>query len=153
MKFAGNPAGTVATVMPPSIQGLGTRSGFDVQLEARGNASIADLFKVKQQFMAEARKDKNLTALRGTMEFTVPQLEVNAQRAKAGMMGVRLPDIYDAMNAYLGGLYVNNFSRFGRVWRVMVQAKAGNRMVPEDIGDIYVRNSAGQKVPLSTVVQ
>lgn len=150
--FMANPAGLVFTVMPPSIQGLGIRSGFDVQLEARGNSSVADLYEVKQKFLAEAEKNKDLTALRGTMEFTVPQLAVSTDRAKASMMGVALPNIYNAMNAYLGGLYVNNFNRFGRVWRVIVQAKANERMTPSDIGDIYVRNSDNQRVPLSAMV-
>ena len=150
--FATVTEGVVFTLNPPPIQGLGTRSGFTMQLQQRGTGSIADLAEVGNQFMDEARKDPRLASLNATLRVTLPQIYVDLNREKTQMMGVRLADVFEPMQAYFGSLYVNDFNRFGRIWRVQMQAESQFRNTPEDIQHIYVRNAGGEMVPLSAIV-
>ncbi|MFT3686926.1 MAG: efflux RND transporter permease subunit [Phycisphaerales bacterium] len=139
-------------VNPPSIQGLGQRAGFEMQLQARSGQDIRDLAAVAEKFMAAARKRQEMTAVASTLRVTQPQIYVDLDRDRAKTAGVPINAVFDALQANLGQLYVNDFDKYGRVWRVQLQAEPQFRKSPEDVGRIYVRNGAGQMVPLSTML-
>ncbi len=149
--FAGRGEGMVLAFNPPSIQGLGTRAGFQMELQSRGGGSIEDLANVGNQFIGAASANSELAGLRGTLRVTQPQLYVDLNRDKTKMMGVPVASVFEAMQAYLSALYVNDFNKYGRIWRVQLQAEPEFRDSPEDIGRIFVRNTQGQMVPLSGV--
>ena len=151
-RFAMAPEGSVVAFNPPSIQGLGTRAGFQMELQQRGGGTISELFTAGNTFISATAEAPELQAVRGTLRVSVPQLFVELDREKAKMMGVQVAEVFDAMQAYLGALYVNDFTKFGRIWRVQVQAEPEFRDDPQAIGRIYVRNSAGEMVPLSGLV-
>lgn len=151
--FASNPEGLVIAFNPPSIQGLGITSGFEMRLQQRGGGTINELVEVSNTLLAEAGQDPELTALRGTVRVTVPQLYVELNREKTKMMGVQIGQVFETLQAYFGALYVNDFSKFGRVWRVQAQAEAGFRDDPGDIDRVFVRNEKGGMVPLSGIVE
>jgi hydrophobe/amphiphile efflux-1 (HAE1) family protein len=148
-RFGGYKEAMVIAVNPPAIQGLGTRAGFEFQLEGRTGQDAPTLAQVTGQFMAAASKRPEVTGLNGTLRVNQPQLFIDLDRDRAKTAGVRISDVFDALQAYLGALYVNDFDKFGRVWRVQLQAEPQFRRAPEDIGRIYVRNQTGQSVPLS----
>jgi len=151
-EFAGERDGLVLSFNPPAIQGLGQRAGFELNLQNRGNASTADFAAVQTNFANALEADPGIEAVRGTLRFAVPQLFVDLDREKAKMMGVRISDVFDSLQAYLGVLYLNDFERFGRIWRVQLQAESKFRDEPSDIERIYVRNDSKQMVPLSGIV-
>ncbi len=144
--------GMVLTLNPPAIPGLGVRSGFTLEIQQRGGGTVAELFEATNRFLDAARQDPILTGLNATLRVSLPQVFVDLNREKTRMMGVRLADVFEPMQAYFGSLYVNDFNRFGRIWRVQVQAESQFRNVPQDIERIYVRNERGEMVPLSAVV-
>jgi hydrophobe/amphiphile efflux-1 (HAE1) family protein len=150
--FATVTDGLVLTLNPPPIQGLGTRSGFTLELQQRGGGSIPELAAAGDKFLAAANAHPDLTGLNATLRVSLPQVFVDLNREKTRMMGVRLADIFEPMQAYFGALYVNDFNRFGRIWRVQVQAEPEFRNSPQDIEHIYVRNNRDEMVPLSAVV-
>jgi hydrophobe/amphiphile efflux-1 (HAE1) family protein len=152
-KFGNKPEALVITFNPPSIQGLGTRAGFEFQLQQRGTSNVRELADVADKFMKTAAKQPEMTGLQGTLFVVQPQLflELNRDRTKA--MGVPVNEVFDTLQAYLGSLYVNDFNKFGRVYRVQLQAEPKYRMTPEDIGKIFVRNSAGEMLPISTIIE
>ncbi len=143
----------VLTFNPPAIQGLGARAGFEFQLQARGSADIRALAEANDQFMKEAAQRPELAAMNSTLRVTLPQLFIDLDRTMTKMMGVRISDVFDALAAYFGALYVNDFDKFGRVWRVQLQAEPQFRKTPDDIGKVYVRNDQGNMVPLAGIVQ
>ncbi|EGJ49554.1 multidrug efflux RND transporter permease subunit [Desulfocurvibacter africanus] len=151
MNFAGRGDGMVLAFNPPSIQGLGTRAGFQMELQARGGGSIEELANTGNQFIGAANATGQLAGVRGTLRVTQPQLFVDLNRDKTKMMGVQVASVFDAMQAYLSSLYVNDFNKYGRIWRVQLQAEPEFRDNPTDIGRIFVRNDQGQMVPLSGV--
>ncbi|KAA0216301.1 MAG: multidrug efflux RND transporter permease subunit [Leptolyngbya sp. PLA3] len=152
-KFAATVAdGFVLAMNPPAIPGLGTRSGFTVELEQRGGGTVTELGEVSNSFLGAARADPLLTGLNASLRLSLPQVFVQLNREKTRMMGVRLADVFEPMQAYFGALYVNDFNRFGRIWRVQVQAEPQFRNTPQDIERIYVRNDQGEMVPLAAVV-
>src|SRR5690606_12824126 len=144
--------GLVLTLNPPPIQGLGQRAGFTIELQQRGGGTIEELAQVNQEFLAAAMAAPELEGLNATLRVTLPQVFVNLNREKTRMMGVRLADVFEPMQAYFGSLYVNDFNRFGRIWRVQLQAEPEFRNTPRDIERIYVRNNLNEMVPLSAVV-
>jgi hydrophobe/amphiphile efflux-1 (HAE1) family protein len=144
--------GVVLTLNPPAIQGLGTRSGFTVEIQQRGGGTVAELAAAGARFTNAAQGHPGLTGLNATLRVSLPEVYVEINREKARMMGVRLTDIFEPMQAYLGALYVNDFNRYGRIWRVQLQAESEFRNTPQDIERIYVRNSRNEMVPLSAVV-
>jgi hydrophobe/amphiphile efflux-1 (HAE1) family protein len=151
--FADTPEGLVVAFNPPAIQGLGLTAGFEMQVQQRGGGSVEELAEATNALMAAATADPQLVALRSGLRVTVPQLFVELNREKTKMMGVSISDVFDTMQAYFGALYVNDFSKFGRVWRVQAQAEPSFRDDPRDIDRIYVRNREGGMVPLSGVVE
>jgi HAE1 family hydrophobic/amphiphilic exporter-1 len=145
------PEATAFAIMPPSIPGLGNQGGFSMWLQDRSGGSIDFLNDEVQTFLAAAKKRPELAGVTTTFATNVPQLYADVDREKALRQGVALGDVYQTMSAYLGGLYVNQFNRFGRQWRVFLQADAADRVSPDQVGQFYVRNDAGTMVPLSAV--
>jgi hydrophobic/amphiphilic exporter-1 (mainly G- bacteria), HAE1 family len=137
--------------MPPAIPGLGSQGGFSMWLQDRSGGSIADVDQQLQRFLAAARKRPELAGVTSPFSASVPQVFADVDREKVLRQGVALGDVYQTMQAYLGGLYVNQFNRFGRQWRVFLQAEGDTRSSPDQVGQFYVRNDAGTMVPLSTV--
>ena len=152
-RFMGSPDGMVLAFNPPPIQGLGIRAGFTMELQQRGGGTISELNDAGNAFTAAAATDPGLEAVRGTLRVALPQLFIELNREKTKMMGVPVADVFETLQAYLGSLYINDFTQFGRIWRVQMQAEAGFRDSPQDINRIYVRNAQGGMVPLSGVVE
>ena len=145
------PEATALAIMPPSIPGLGSQGGFSFWLQDRSGGSIEFLDAQLQRFLAAARQRPELAGLNTPFTAAVPQIFAAVDRDKVLRQGVAIGDVYQTMQAYLGGLYVNQFNRFGRQWRVFVQAEGDERSSPEQISQFYVRNSAGDMLPLSSV--
>ncbi|MEO7271852.1 MAG: efflux RND transporter permease subunit, partial [Vicinamibacterales bacterium] len=145
------PEATVIAVMPPSIPGLGSQGGFSFYLQDRSGGSITDLDTNLQKFLAEARKRPELAGVNSPFSAAVPQVFVNVDRDKVLKEGIALTDVYQTLQTFLGGLYVNQFNRFGRQWRVFMQAEGQERTSPDSIGQFYVRNNDGNMVPMSSL--
>ena len=145
------PEGVGIAVMPPSIPGLGTQGGFSFWLQDRSGGSLEFLNQNLQKFLDAARKRPELTGVTSQFNANVPQLFADVDRDKVLKQGIALGDVYQTMQAFLGGLFVNQFNRFGRQWRVFLQAEGEERTSPTDIARFYVRNSSGAMVPLSTL--
>jgi hydrophobe/amphiphile efflux-1 (HAE1) family protein len=152
-EFSALGEGVVVPFNPPAIQGLGQRAGFQLELQSRSGGSVTDLARVSDEFIAAAAEDPALTGLQGTLRVTLPQLFVELDRDKTKMMGVSVSGVFETLQAYLGSLYVNDFNRFGRIWRVQIQAEPEFRDSPADLRRIHVRNERGEMVPLSGVVE
>ncbi|MDW6021493.1 multidrug efflux RND transporter permease subunit [Mesorhizobium sp. BAC0120] len=149
----GIPDAMVLAFDPPSIQGLGSTGGFEFQVEdLTGRGSVA-LDQATQAVIAEARKQPEINpfTLFTTFSTSTPQLQYDLDRNKAKLLGLNLPDIFNTLQIYLGSLYVNDFNLFGRTFRVTLQADPNARASTTDISRLYVRNSAGEMVPLNTL--
>ena len=143
---------TVFIVAPPAIPGISSAGGFSMMLQDRSGGTVEFLAKNVARFLAEAKKRPELAGVRPLFSPAVPQLFADVDKDKAAKQGVALADVYGALQAFLDGAYVNDFSRFGRQWRVFVQAESSARTSPQDIRRFYVRNSHGEMVPLSSFV-
>lgn len=143
----------IAVFPPPPVMGLGTVGGFKMQIEDRGALGYAQLNDAAQAFMKAAAKAPELGPMFSSYQINVPQLDVDLDRVKAKQQGVAVTDIFDTMQIYLGSLYVNDFNRFGRVYQVRAQADSQFRAHPDDILQLKTRNSAGDMVPLSSMVK
>jgi HAE1 family hydrophobic/amphiphilic exporter-1 len=137
---------------PPAIPGIGSAGGFSFWLQDRSGGSIELLNTSLQKFLEAARKRPELANVNSPFRASVPQVFADVDREKLLKQGVPVADAYQTMQAFLGGVFVNQFNRFGRQWRVFLQAEAEDRLKPEDIGRFHVRNGDGQMIPLSTVV-
>jgi len=145
------PEGISFGFAPPAIPGVGTAGGFTFVLEDRAGRDVAFLSQNLAKFLEAARKRKELTQLSTTFLPAVPQVFVHVDRDKVLKQGVALADVYQTLQCYLGGIFVNYFNRFGRQWQVYVQAEQDYRSKPGDIDTYYVRNRGGQMVPLSAL--
>jgi HAE1 family hydrophobic/amphiphilic exporter-1 len=145
------PEATAFAVMPPSIPGLGTQGGFSFWLQDRSGGTVEFLNENLQKFLDTARKRPELAGVTSQFSAAVPQIYADVDRDKVLKQGVALGDVYQTMQAFLGGLFVNQFNRFGRQWRVFLQAEGAERTSPADIAQFYVRNNDGSMVPLSTL--
>jgi len=137
---------------PPPVQGLGTTGGFKLQLEDRGGLGYEALDQAVKAFMAKAYKTPELAGMFSSYQVNTPQLYADIDRTKARQLGVAVTDVFDTMQIYLGSLYVNDFNKFGRTYSVRVQADAPFRARAEDIGQLKVRSSSGEMVPLSALM-
>ncbi|WP_045213412.1 efflux RND transporter permease subunit [Desulfonatronovibrio magnus] len=144
--------GLVFGFSPPPIPGLGATGGVEIQIQDRTGAGMEDLNRVTHDFIAAAAQRPEVSSPFTTFSMNVPQLMLELDRDKAKNMGVPLTEIYSALQAFLGGLYINDLNKFGRTYRVMLQAQPEFRARPEDIQNFYVRNAQGNMVPLSTMI-
>jgi multidrug efflux pump len=136
---------------PPPIQGLGTAGGFEVYVQNRSDGDAKNLAAITAQFVEALKKRPELTGLNTFFRVTAPQLYVEVDEPKALSMGIALDAIYATLQANTGSLYVNDFNRSGKTYKVLVQADAAARMKPEDLLKPYVRAASGAMVPLSAV--
>lgn len=151
-KFSQIPDGFVGIFPPPPVPGLGSMGGFKVQIEDRANLGFEALAKVQDQVLMKAMQSPELVGMMASFQTNAPQIDVDIDREKAKSQGVTLTEIFDALQINLGSLYVNDFNRFGRTYRVIVQADTPFRMAPKDIALIKVRNNRGEMIPLSSLV-
>jgi HAE1 family hydrophobic/amphiphilic exporter-1 len=145
------PEATVFAFQPPAIPGLGAAGGFSLWLQDRSGGTPQFLSENVQKFLEAARKRPELLNVNSSYRAQVPQMFVDVDRDKALKQGVPVASIYDTLQTLLGGSFVNQFNRFGRQWRVFMQAEAQNRLTPADVGRFYVRNNDGTMVPLSAL--
>jgi hydrophobic/amphiphilic exporter-1 (mainly G- bacteria), HAE1 family len=137
---------------PPAIPGIGSAGGFSFWLQDRSGGSVEFLSDNLQKFMEAARKRPELTNVNSPFRASVPQIYADVDREKLLKQGVAVADVYQTLQAFLGGVFVNQFNRFGRQWRVFLQAEGEDRVEASDIGRFHVRNNDGNMLPLSTVV-
>jgi hydrophobic/amphiphilic exporter-1 (mainly G- bacteria), HAE1 family len=143
--------GTTVAFPPPAIPGVGASGGATFILEDRSASGLEFLRENQQKFMAAALKRPEFSFIFTTALPSVPQVFVKVDRDKVLKQGVPLSDVYQTLQAFMGGSFINFFNRFGRVWQVYVQAEGDFRTQAENVGKFYVRNSSGQMVPLSAV--
>ncbi|MFW5735033.1 MAG: efflux RND transporter permease subunit, partial [Oceanidesulfovibrio sp.] len=143
----------VSVFNPPPIRGLGTAGGFTFELQDRSGGSIDELASTAQQFIATAQQRPEIGAIFSSFNADVPQIRVDVDREKAKTLGVPVENIFSALQTFLGGYYINDFNKFGRTYRVMLQAQPEYRRRVEQIGSFYVRATDGQMVPLSTLTK
>jgi multidrug efflux pump len=146
------PQAYVLLFNPPAIQGLGTVGGFEFWIQNRGSGTYADLENVTHQFIAKASQRPELASLVSTITANTEQVYVDLDRSKASALGVPIQEIYHSLQSLFGSIYVNNFNKFGRVYRVLAMAEPRLRQTPLDIGQIYVKSTRGQMIPLNTLV-
>ena len=138
---------------PPPVRGVGNAGGFKLQIEDRsGTATPQQLQAVTDELIAAARKRPEVTALFSTFRASFPQLYGNVDRVKAKQQNVAVTDVFQALQVYLGGLYINDFNYLGRTWRVVAQADAPFRATAQDVARFDTRNSEGKMVPLGAVM-
>ena len=138
--------------MPPPVPGLGTAGGFSFWLQDRSGGDITILDQNLQKFLAAARKRPELRGVVSLFSASVPQVYAAVDRDKVLKHQIAVGDVYQTLQAFLGGLYVNQFNRFGKQWRVFLQAEGDARLNAADIERFYVRNADGTMVPLSAFV-
>ena len=144
--------GVVVPINPPSIPGLGTTGGFEFWLQSTGNASYQQLEGKVREFLAKARQRPELRGVNTTINTRSRQLLVDVDRERAESQGVAVQDVYTAMQTMFGSLYVSQFPRSSRLFQVILQAEPANRMKPDDLMDLYVRNKAGDMVPIKSMI-
>ena len=151
-KFSQIPDGFAGIFPPPPVPGLGAMGGFKLQIEDRAGLGFEALAQAQGEIMGKAMQVPELANMLASFQTNAPQLGVEVDRVKAKSLGVSLTDVFETLQINLGSLYVNDFNRFGRTYRVMAQADAPFRMQAEDIGLLKVRNAAGDMIPLSAFV-
>ncbi len=147
------PDGVAFAFPPPAIPGVGTSGGFTFILEDRAGKDIAFLSENVKAFMDAARKRPELAGLSTTFLPTVPRIFVEVDRDKVLKQGVAVGDVYQTLQCFMGGSFINYFNRFGRQWQIYLQAEGDYRTHAEDLGAFHVRNSDGAMVPLSALTQ
>ena len=143
----------VAVFPPPPVQGLGTVGGFKMELEDRAGLGEGALYEATQALLGRAYQTPELAGLFSGYQINVPQLYVDVDREKAKQQGIALTDLFQAMQVYLGSVYVNDFNKFGRTYQVIVQADAPFRATADDIAQLKVPNAGGEMVPLGSVIR
>ncbi len=149
--FWGIQEGIVMAFGPPPIRGLSSTGGLQFELQDRTGAPIEELAAVAQQFMAEAKKLPEIASTFTTFSANVPQYNVELDRDKVKKLGVPMNEVFQTMQTYLGGYYINDFNKYGRTFRVMAQAESQYRTKLDDLSRFYMRSQDGQMVPLSTL--
>ncbi len=153
LKILTLPQGTVFAFSPPAISGVGTSGGFQFVLEDRAGKDPEFLVNNLGKFLEAARKRPEIGMITTTYIPSTPQKFVYVDKEKVLKQGVKLNDVYDTLQAFMGGLFVNYFNDFGRAWQVRVEAEAPYRSNLENAGQFYVRNSKGEMVPLSALTR
>lgn len=137
---------------PPAIQGIGTVGGFEFWIQSRGTGSIEILEQYAQEIVTKANQNPALSNVSTNIDANTKQFFINYDREKSKSMSVPIQDVIQTLQAMIGSVYVNNFNKFGRVYSVYVQAEDTYRSKPSDIGEIYVRSTTGEMVPLKSLV-
>jgi hydrophobe/amphiphile efflux-1 (HAE1) family protein len=152
-KFSSIQDAVIFAVPPPPVQGLGNTGGFKLFIQDRGAHGYDELARVTNEVMSKARQTHELNpyATYTTFQNSVPQLYADVDRVKAKRQAVPLSGVFDTLQAYLGSVYVNDFNRFGRTYRVYAQAEPQFRSQPEDIANLKMRNLNGDMVPMGAV--
>ncbi len=151
-KLARLTEGIVLPVNPPSIPGLGSMGGFEFWIQNRGAGGVDRLAEVTRQLIAKSREREAVTGLNTTLNAASRQLRMDLDRDKAEVLGVPVADAYAALQTLFGSVYASQYNKYGRVWRVILQAEPAYREKPEDINNIFVRQKDGKMVPLSALV-
>ncbi|MDE5703123.1 multidrug efflux RND transporter permease subunit [uncultured Bacteroides sp.] len=136
---------------PPVIPGLGSSGGFEMQLEARGDATFDNLVQATDTLMYYASQCKELSGLSSSLQADIPQLYFDVDRDKVKLAGVPLADVFSTMKAYTGSVYVNDFNMFNRIYRVYIQAEASYREHKENINLFFVRGTGNVMIPLTSL--
>lgn len=136
---------------PPVIPGLGSSGGFEMVLEARGDATLDDLRAASDTLMYYASRRKEISGLSSSLQPEIPQLYYDVDRDRVKLSGVPLSDVFSTMKAFTGSVYVNDFNMFNRIYRVYIQAESSYRKHKDNINLFYVRNAAGEMIPLSSL--
>jgi len=144
--------GIAFPINPPSIPGLGTQGGFEFWVQNRGQGGTAQLSEMTRAVIEKANERPEVTRLNSTFNAASRQLRADVDRTKAETLGVPVQDVYTALQTLFGSLYVSQYNKYGRVWQVILQAEPEFREKPEDIQNIFVRQHAGEMVPLSALV-
>ena len=144
--------GMCFVVNPPPIRGIGSAGGFEFYLQARDDDDPAKLGKVLDGLLAALRKRPELAGINTFYRTTVPQYAADVDQVRAAALGIPLPEIYDALQTTIGSVYVNDFTRAGRTYRVLMQSEPSDRMALKDIGRVHVRANDGAMVPLTSLV-
>ncbi len=147
------PESIAFTFSPPAIPGVGTSGGFTFILEDRSGQNIQFLSDNVVKFMAAASKRPEIAGLTTTYLPSVPQQFVEVDRDKVIKQGVPINDVYRTIQAFMGGLFINYFNRFGRQWQVYIEAEGDYRTRSENVGQFFVRNASGEMVPLSALTR
>jgi HAE1 family hydrophobic/amphiphilic exporter-1 len=147
------PQGTVFSFSPPAIPGVGTSGGFQFVLEDRAGRDVSFLAGNLDKFLAAARKRLEIGSISTSFLPSVPQKFVEVDREKVLKQGVAVSDVYQTIQAFMGGLFINYFNDFGRTWQVYVEAEAPYRSNLENVGQFYVRNSNGEMAPLAALTK
>ncbi|MBI3802987.1 MAG: multidrug efflux RND transporter permease subunit [Nitrospirae bacterium] len=154
-EFAKIPQAMILAFNAPPIRGLGATGGFTIQLQDPRGGDYRQFSAVAQEFIAKAKQNPAIGAIGTNFRVSAPRLYVRVDRERAKALGVSISDVFDTMQAYFGNLYINDFIKSGRVFRVQTEAEPQYRSKPEDIANLYVRAQNGQNtsmIPLSTVV-
>jgi len=148
------PDGIALAFNPPAIRGLGSTGGFEVYVQSRVDSDPRRLAQALQGFTGALQKHPDLQGINTFFRPTVPQLFVEVNREQAMALGVPVSDVFDALQATMGPLYVNDFNMQGRTYRVQIQADAPYRAQPDDVGRIYVRSgTTGEMIPLKALIR
>ncbi len=142
----------VAVVNPPAIQGLGTVGGFEFWLENRGDGGNEALSEAIQTVIAKSKEHPALANVYSTAQFDNLQFYIDLDRYKARLLGVPINEVFEALETLVGSVYVNNFNKFGRVYQVIVQGEPAAREKLSDLGNMYVRSTLGEMVPLKSLL-
>ena len=154
-EYAKIPEALILSFNAPSIRGLGATGGFSVQIQDPSGGDFKKFSAVAEEFVARAKQDPAIGAIGTNFRVSAPRLHAHVNRERAKALGVSISEVFDTLQAYFGNLYINDFLKFGRVYRVQTEAEAQYRMSPGDIAKIYVRAQNGQgtsMIPLNTVV-
>jgi hydrophobe/amphiphile efflux-1 (HAE1) family protein len=142
--------GFIVVIQPPAVQGIGNAGGFRMMIEDRGGRGPEALQAATYAMMGRASQTPGVTQVFSLFETSTPQLYLDIDRTKAQLLGINIPDVFSALQTFLGSSYVNDFNLFGRTFRVTAQAESSDRLDPKDVLKIRVRNSQGQTVPLGS---
>ena len=145
------PDGLAIAFNPPSIRGLGNSGSMEIYVQSRSDTDPLRLFVAVNLFIEALKKEPRLTDINSFFRPNVPQIFIEVDEAKAMSLGIPISSIYDTLQSTMGSLYVNDFNKSGRTYRVQLQAEAPYRMSPDDLGKVYVRSNTGAMIPLSAI--
>lgn len=150
--FSEIPEALILPFNPPSIQGLGVVGGFEFWIQNRGGENLGELQNIADQFIEKAAQRPELKNITSNINVNEKQLFIDLDRAKALALNVPVSEVYQSLQVLLGSVYVNDFNKFGKVYKVMLQADPSYRNTVEDVDDIYVRSSSGEMVPIKALI-